>query len=316
MNAAIDLAQKAGQNEKKLYGGVETGGTKINCLIATGPNDIRAEARFSTTTPDENVRQIVSFFQHHLRDAPITALGIASFGPLDLTSSSPTYGYVTVSNKPAWEFSNIAGKLQQALQVPVVIDTDVNGSALGEYVWGAASKVENVLYITVGTGIGVGVVINGKPLHGLVHPEGGHILVPHDWLADPFIGVCPFHGDCLEGLASGPAMRRRWGQPAEALDAEHPAWYLEANYLGLGLHNLILSLSPNRIVLGGGVMNQIHLFPLIRRKVQQSISGYLHAEPITMKIDEYIVPAGLAPRSGMLGAIALAASYGQSGVPV
>jgi fructokinase len=310
MKAVNDPDLKTGQTEKKLYGGVETGGTKINCLIAAGPEDIRAEARYSTTTPAENARQIVSFFQHHMRETPIQALGIASFGPLDLTAGSPTYGYVTVSNKPAWEYSNIAGKLQEALQVPAVIDTDVNGAALGEYMWGAARNVENVLYITVGTGIGVGVVINGKPLHGLVHPEGGHILVPHDWLADPFIGVCPFHGDCLEGLASGPAMKRRWGQPAESLDAEHPAWYLEANYLGMGLHNLILSLSPNRIVMGGGVMNQKHLFPLIRRKVQQCLSGYLHAEPIILKIDEYIVPAGLAPRSGMLGAIALAQSLG------
>jgi fructokinase len=310
MNGTVDPIQKAGQEEKKLYGGVETGGTKINCLIATSPADIRAEARFSTTTPDENIRQIIGFFQTHMRDAPIVALGVASFGPLDLKVDSPTYGYVTVSNKPSWEFSNIASKLKHALQVPVTIDTDVNGAALGEYTWGAAKNLENVLYITVGTGIGVGVVINGKPLHGLVHPEGGHILVPHDWLADPFIGVCPFHGDCLEGLASGPAIKRRWGQSAEALDAEHPAWYLEANYLGLGLHNLILSLSPNRIVLGGGVMNQKHLFPLIRRKVQQALSGYLHTEAITQKIDEYIVPARLAPRSGMLGAIALAASLG------
>jgi fructokinase len=313
MNETGVPIQKTRREEKKLYGGVETGGTKINCLIATGPKDIRAETRFSTTTPQENIRQIVGFFQAHLKDAPIVALGIASFGPLDLTVDSPTYGYVTVSNKPSWEFSNIAGKLQHALQVPVAIDTDVNGAALAEYAWGAARNLENVLYITVGTGIGVGVVIAGKPLHGLIHPEGGHMLIPHDWSADPFIGVCPFHGDCLEGLACGPAIKRRWGQPAEALDAEHPAWYLEANYLGLGLHNLIMSLSPNRIVLGGGVMNQKHLFPLIRRKVQQSLSGYLHAEAIAQKIDEYIVPARLAPRSGMLGAIALAASIGRLG---
>jgi fructokinase len=313
MNETGGPIQKTRREEKKLYGGVETGGTKINCLIATGPKDIRAETRFSTTTPQENIRQIVGFFQAHLKDAPIVALGIASFGPLDLTVDSPTYGYVTVSNKPSWEFSNIAGKVQHALQVPVAIDTDVNGAALAEYAWGAARNLENVLYITVGTGIGVGVVIAGKPLHGLIHPEGGHMLIPHDWSADPFIGVCPFHGDCLEGLACGPAIKRRWGQPAEALDAEHPAWYLEANYLGLGLHNLIMSLSPNRIVLGGGVMNQKHLFPLIRRKVQQSLSGYLHAEAIAQKIDEYIVPARLAPRSGMLGAIALAASIGRLG---
>jgi fructokinase len=297
-----------------LYGGIEAGGTKFVCAIASGPGDIRAEARFPTTTPDETIGRAIAFFQEQADEHPIAALGIAAFGPVDPDPRSPTYGYITTTPKPGWGDTDFAGAVGRALGVPVGFDTDVNGAALGEYRWGAAQDVETFVYWTIGTGLGGGGMVNGQLMHGLMHPEMGHMLIRHDWERDPFPGTCPFHGDCLEGLAAGPALERRWGQRGETLPPDHEAWALEAHYLALGLSNVITILSPQRIILGGGVMAQPHIFPLVRREVQSLLNGYVKMPQILDDIDNYIVPPGLGGQAGALGAIALAElAAGQGG---
>jgi len=242
-----------------LYGGIEAGGTKFVCAVGTGPDDLSAETRFPTTTPAETIGRAIAFFQEQHRKRPLAAIGIGSFGPVDLKPTSPTFGYITSTSKPGWANTDFAQKVQRALGVPVRFDTDVNAAALAEHCWGAAGGVDDFIYLTVGTGIGGGGMIEGQLMRGLRHPEMGHILVPHDWEADPYAGSCPYHGDCLEGLAAGPALEERWGRAPETLAAEHPAWALEAQYLALALANLIYTLSPRRIVMGGGVMEQLGL---------------------------------------------------------
>ncbi len=287
-----------------LYGGIEAGGTKFVCIVGTGPGDIRAQTRFATTTPDETLARTIDFFQQ--QPEPVVAIGIGAFGPVDLDPASPTYGYITSTPKAGWRQTDICGAIRRALNVPVAFETDVNAAAIGEHRWGAAQGLDTLLYLTVGTGVGGGALVGGAPVHGVMHPEMGHILVPHDRSVDPFAGVCPYHGDCLEGLASGPALRARWGQPAETLPVEHPAWALEARYLALGLVACICTLAPQRIVLGGGVMQQAHLFPLIRTQVQALLNGYLDVPAIREQIDTYIVPPALGGDAGVLGALALA----------
>ncbi len=291
---------------RRAYGGIEAGGTKWVCAVGTGPDDIRAETRFPTTTPLETLGRAIAFFRAAQVDEPLEVLGVGSFGPVDLDPTSPTYGFITTTPKPGWAQTDVAAPLQQALGVRVAFDNDVNVAALGENRWGAAQDCAYTVYITVGTGIGAGVLIAGQLLHGLVHPEVGHLRLPHDWQRDPFPGNCPYHGDCLEGLASGPALAKRWGQPAETLPPDHPAWPLQAHYLALALVNLICTLSPQRIVLGGGVMSQPQLFTLIRSEVQRLLNGYVQAPAILEHIDQYLVPPALGGRSGVLGAIALA----------
>lgn len=289
-----------------LYGGIEAGGTKFVVAVGTGPDDLRAETVIETTTPDETIGHAIEFLQAQAIQTPLTAVGIASFGPVDLDPRSKTYGYITATPKPGWRYADLQGKVQRALGVPVAIDTDVNGAALSEHRWGAAQDQENVIYLTVGTGIGGGALVHGQLLHGLLHPEMGHILLPHDWQADPYPGFCPYHGDCLEGLAAGPAMQGRWGQRAESLPPDHPAWQLEAYYLALGIVSLSLTLSPQRVLLGGGVMHQQALYPMIREKVRSTLNGYLQTPLILERLDEYIMAPGLGDRAGVLGAIALA----------
>jgi fructokinase len=289
-----------------LYGGVEAGGTKFVCILGSGPQDVRAEARFPTTTPQETLGRVVAFFQEHSQTQPIAGIGVSCFGPIDLDPESPTYGYITTTPKPGWAFTDVVHSLEQALQVPVAFDTDVNGAALGEFTWGAAQSADPCLYLTIGTGIGGGGILNGGPLHGLVHPEMGHIRLPHDWQADPFPGACPFHGDCFEGMAAGPALEKRWGQRGETLPLDHPAWALEAEYIAQALCVLICTLSPKKIVIGGGVMQHPALFPMIRGRVLELLNGYVKSPAILEHIDQYIVPPGLGNRSGSLGAIALA----------
>ena len=295
---------------EQLYGGIEAGGTKFVCAVGTGPDDLRAETVIETTTPDETIGRAVAFLQAQASQTPLTAVGIASFGPVDLDPRSKTYGYITATPKPGWRFADLQGRVQRALGVPVAIDTDVNGAALSEHRWGAAQDQENVIYLTVGTGIGGGALVHGQLLHGLLHPEMGHILLPHDWQADPYPGFCPYHGDCLEGLAAGPAMQGRWGQPAESLPPDHPAWQLEAHYLALGVVSLSLTLSPQRVLLGGGVMHQQALYPMIREKVRSVLNGYLQTPLILENLNEYIMAPGLGNRAGVLGAIALAEQVG------
>jgi fructokinase len=285
-----------------LFGGIEAGGTKFACAIGAGPDDIRAQTRFPTTTPEATLRQAIEFFREH----PLAGIGVAAFGPLDLHPSSPSYGYITATPKPGWSNTDIVGSLRQALNVPVSIDTDVNVAAFGEWRWGAAQGLDTFIYLTIGTGVGGGGLVNGRFMHGLVHPEMGHIRLPHDWAADPFPGICPFHGDCLEGLASGPALEKRWAARAESFAAEHPAWKQEAHYLALALANFVCTLSPQRIILGGGVMEQPQLFPLIRDELKTLLNSYVQAPQILENVETYIVPPGLGARAGILGAIALA----------
>lgn len=283
-----------------IFGGIEAGGTKFVCILAGGAEDIRAEARFPTTTPEETIQRAVDFFRQQQKEhGELAAIGIASFGPLDLDPDSPTYGYITSTPKPDWANTDFAGMIRRALSLPVGFDTDVNAAALGEWRWGAARGLDTFVYLTIGTGIGGGGMANGHLLHGLLHPEMGHLCLPHDWQTDPFAGICPFHGDCLEGLASGPAIQKRWGQPGERLPVEHPAWALEAHYLALGLVNWIYTLSPQKVILGGGVMQQVHLFPLIRRKVQTLLGGYLQSPAILENIEDYIVPPAFGGRAGV-----------------
>jgi len=288
--------------QSPLFAGLEGGGTKFVCVVATGPEDIRAQESFPTTTPEETIGKAISFLKRH---EPFAALGIASFGPCDLDPRSPAYGHITSTPKAGWENVNLLGIFRREFPVPVGFDTDVNVAALGEWKWGAGRGLDTVLYLTVGTGIGGGGVINGRMLHGLIHPEMGHIRVPRV-ADDTFAGNCPYHGDCLQGLAAGPAIEARWGKPAEQLPPDHPAWSLEAAYLALAVNDLICVLSPQRIILGGGVMYQRHLFPLIRQKVKRLLNGYIQSPLILERIEEFIVPPGLGDRSGVLGAIALA----------
>jgi fructokinase len=290
-----------------LYGGIEAGGTKFVCALGTGPGQIVAETRFPTTTGDENFARCIGFFrEQQALHGPLAAIGIGAFGPIDPDPASPTWGYITLSPKPGWHMVDFAGTIQRALQLPIGFDTDVNAAALGEWRWGAAQGLDTFIYLTVGTGIGGGVLANGRVLHGLIHPEMGHLLIPHDRQADPFAGVCPYHGDCLEGLAAGPALEARWGQRAETLPDEHPAWALEAHYLGMALANYILSLSPQRLILGGGVMQKPQLFPLIRARVAALLNGYVETPALRAQIADFIRPPGLGTRSGVLGALALA----------
>ena len=288
-----------------LYGGIEAGGTKFVCAVGEGPEAIGAEIEFSTTDPDETIERAVQFFTDH--GEPIVALGIGSFGPVDPDRGSPTYGTITTTPKPGWQDVDLRGRIESALGVPVAFDTDVNAAALGEHHWGAAQDVETFVYMTVGTGIGGGAMVEGRLLHGLVHPEMGHFRIPHDLERDPFEGTCPFHGDCLEGLAAGPAIEARWGVRGENLPEDHPAWPLEGHYLALGLMAIVGVLSPERIILGGGVMERRFLFPMIRSELQSLLNGYIQSPAITEEIHTMVVPPGLGDRAGVLGAIALAA---------
>ncbi len=292
----------------KLYGGLEAGGTKFVCAVGAGPDDLRAETRFPTTTPAETIGRALDFFRAH---PGLTAIGVASFGPVDLNLASPTYGFITTTPKPHWAHTDLLGPLRQALNVPIGFDTDVNGAALGEWRWGAGRGLSSVLYLTIGTGIGGGLCLNGQPLHGLLHPEMGHILLRRDPRADPFPGLCPYHGDCFEGLASGPALEQRWNAKAETLGDDHPAWALEAQYIAQALSIYICTLSPQRILLGGGVMAQTHLFPRVRAETQRRLNGYIQAPALSEHMDAYLVPPGLGLRAGVLGALALAQAQSQ-----
>ncbi len=288
----------------KVYGGIEAGGTKFVCAAGSDPDDLRAEARIETTTPEETVGKAIAFFRE--LPEPVAAIGIGSFGPLDPNPASTNYGFITTTPKPGWRNFDFAGTVRRALGVPVGFDTDVNAAAVGEYRWGAARGLDCFIYLTVGTGIGGGGIVGGRPIHGLLHPEMGHIRIPHDLAADPFPGICAYHGDCLEGLAAGPALEKRWGQPAGTLPADHPAWPLEARYLASGIANFIFTLSPQRVIIGGGVMEQAGLLAMVRHEVRQLLAGFIDTPETTRDIDGYIVPPALGNRSGVLGAISLA----------
>jgi fructokinase len=282
-----------------LLGAVEAGGTKFICAVGSGPHDL-VRTTIPTTTPGETLGHAIQFF----RDCrtPAAALGVASFGPVDLDPQSRTFGFITSTPKPGWSNVDICGILRRGLPAsmldgPIAFDTDVNGAALAEAKWGAAQGLDNILYLTVGTGIGGGALVGGSPVHGLSHPEMGHMLIPRI-PDDRFAGACPFHGDCFEGLASGLAMELRWGVKAEALSPDHPAWRLQARYLAMGLANLVCGLSPRRIVIGGGVMRSLHLLPMIRESLRDLLNGYVRVPEI--------MPPLLGGDAGVLGGIALA----------
>jgi fructokinase len=290
----------------QVWGGVEGGGTKFVCLLGSGPDDVLATETIPTTTPDETLGRVADFFARAVGDHTLAALGVASFGPLDLDPASPTYGAITTTPKPGWAGADVVGLLRRRLGVPVAWDTDVNGAALGELRWGAARGLRTAVYYTVGTGIGGGAVVDGRPLHGLLHPEMGHI--PIAALADPArSGVCPYHGGgCLEGVASGPALHARAGQPPETLAPDDPIWEDEARYLAFAAAVATLMLSPQRIIFGGGVLRQRHLFPRIHAHFLALLGGYVRSPAVTGHVAEYIVPPLLGERAGPLGALALA----------
>ena len=280
-----------------MFGAIEAGGTKFICGVGTGPEDLRT-VQIATTNPQATVEQAVAFF---LAQGPLRAVGIGSFGPVDLRT-----GHITSTPKPGWQNFDFAGTVRTALGVPVGFDTDTNAAALAEARWGAAQGIANFIYVTVGTGIGGGAVANGQLVYGQEHPEMGHIRVPHDRARDPFPGCCPFHGDCLEGLACGPAMAARWGCPAKDLPPDHPAWALEAHYLALAVNNWACVLSPQRIIMGGGVMQHASLFDMIRAELAAILNSYMPAT--------HVLPPMLGGRAGVLGALVLAeqAASGES----
>ena len=293
-----------------LYGGVEAGGTKFVCMVGRGPQEIVAERQFLTSDPAVTLPQVASFFRPFAHDQSLRAIGIGSFGPCDLDPNSRTYGYITSTPKPGWHDTDLVGTLLNALHVQVAFDTDVNAAAFGEHVWGAAVRKSTCLYLTVGTGIGGGYIVDGHPLHGLQHPEMGHIHVQHDRSRDPFPGSCPYHGDCLEGLVSGPAIQARFGIRGEDLSESDAFWELEAEYLGAAIAAYVLVLSPAIIVIGGGIMKRSILLPRIRESVKRHLADYIRQPALTNGMDEYIVSPGLGSRAGVLGALALAVSVG------
>lgn len=289
--------------ERPLFGAIEGGGTKFVCIAATGKDAIIARARFQTLGSEETLDRVIDFFRHLER--PVKAVGIGSFGPVDLDPESPSWGHITSTPKAGWQHVDLAGRVGNLLGVPVGFETDVNAAALGEHRWGAARGLPSCLYITVGTGIGGGAVIDGRPLHGLVHPEMGHIRVPRAD-GDKFAGTCPFHGDCLEGMASGPAIKARVGRSATELTDDDPTWQYVAHYLAHAVHNFTLTLSPHRVILGGGLMHRQHLFPMIRERLDLLLNGYVRTPLLTENLDAYVVPPGLGDDAGVLGALALA----------
>jgi fructokinase len=291
---------------KKLYGGIEAGGTKFVCIVAGGPRHIVDEIRFKTTTPAETLGRAIQFFQPFIAQGQIAAIGVGAFGPLDLNPESATYGFVMATPKPGWSNVNILGTLQQSLQTRIGLDTDVNVAGLGENKWGASKGSDPSLYLTIGTGIGGGFLKDGRALLGMLNPEMGHVRIPHDRERDPFPGSCPFHGDCFEGLASGPAIEKRLGLTGAVVPEEDAFWDLEAEYIALALMNYIVTLSPRKIILGGGVMQREFLFPKLRRRVRELLNGYVSSKSILENIESYILPPGLGNQSGSLGAIALA----------
>lgn len=284
-----------------LYGALEAGGTKMVCAIGNEKGEILEQKSFPTITPDETIPGLIDYF----RGKDIKALGIACFGPINPIKGSETYGYITSTPKPGWANYNIVKAFKDELKVPVGFDLDVNGSLLGEVTWGSSKGLTDVVYYTIGTGIGAGVMVNGTILHGLMHAEAGHVMLnPEN--GDTYKGHCPFHGRCFEGLAAGPALEERWGKPGKELIDRPEVWDMEAKYIAQQMMNTILMYSPQRIILGGGVMHQGDLlFPLIRKYTLEKLNNYIVAEELKA-IDDYIVPASLNDDQGIMGAVKLA----------
>lgn len=284
-----------------VLGAIEAGGTKFVCSVGNDKGEIFNKVIFPTTTPTETMDKVISFFKQH----EIEGIGIGCFGPMDLNEDSETYGYITSTPKILWQNYDILGTLKREFSIPINIDTDVNAAALGEATWGAAKHLDNSIYITVGTGIGVGVITDGKIYHGLTHPEMGHVLVQRHQ-DDDFQGACVFHPSCLESLASGNAIDKRWGMSGKEIPLNHKAWEFEAYYLAQAIVTYILTLSPKKVIMGGGVLKQQHLFPMVRNQVIKMLNGYIQINDIINDIDNYIVYPKLGDHAGICGALALA----------
>ena len=292
-----------------LLAGVELGGTKCVCILGTGPDDIRARVTLPTLDPDTTLDSIAAVIQkwREAAGSPV-ALGVASFGPIDLRRDSPTYGCMGATPKQGWANADIAGYFTRRFALPMGITTDVIGAALAEGRWGDAQGLSDYAYITVGTGIGAGLIVAGQSVFGCHHPEVGHARIVRA-RGDTWPGTCPFHGDCIEGLASGPAIEARSGKPAGSLEADSPVWETVVHALAQLNHLLVVTAAPQRILIGGGVMSaQPHLFPRIRRAVLESLNGYLHIPQVLNDIDRFIAPPGLGTLAGPLGALAVAAT--------
>lgn len=281
-------------------GALEAGGTKMVCAIGDEKGNILEQISIKTTTPQETIPQIIAYF----KEKDIEALGIGTFGPVDLNKNSKTYGYITSTPKLPWKDYNLLGALKEALLVPMEIDTDVNGSVLGEVTFGCAKELNCVIYITIGTGVGVGVYVNNSLLHGMLHPEAGHIMIQPK-ASDTFEGICPYHKNCFEGMASGPAIEAHYQKKAAELANEQDVWELEAHYIAQALVNYIYTYAPQKIILGGGVMHQEQLFPLIRKEVALLNKDYIKTKEMA-DLDTYIVPASLNDDQGIMGALELA----------
>lgn len=294
----------------RLLGGIEFGGTKTVCVVGT-PGSIGEEARFLTgDDPEATVAACIDFFT---QAGPIDGLGIGTFGPCDPDPASATYGWVTTTPKPGWHQVDVLTALRRGLgDIAYGFDTDVNVAALGELVHGAGRGLSSLVYLTIGTGVGGGAVVDGRLVHGLVHPEMGHVRIPRpDAERAVFPGVCPYHGDCFEGVGAGPALAARWGDPAQDIgpgDTRYEQlWDLEADYLASALHTIVCVLSPQRIVVGGGVGAQPQLHERVRPRLLASLNGYVNSPALTEDIDGYVVPPALGAQAGGIGALELAA---------
>jgi len=290
---------------QRLIGAIEAGGTKFVLAVAREDGTILQEARIATRTPDECFPEVAQFFRAAAAaHAPLASFGVASFGPIDIDPASSTYGTFTTTPKPGWagaRFHDVLGEFG----VPIAVDTDVNGAALGEWLKGAGQGCTTLAYTTVGTGIGTGVVHKGKPLMGFSHYESGHIQPPRDAAVDPFAGSCPFHGDCLEGLAAGPAIEARWGQSLSELGSPPEKVELIAGYIAHLAASLVLLHMPDRLIFGGGVMKAPGLLQAVRRQTERKLAGYVRAPQLDPGLEQYIVVPGLGDHAGITGAIEL-----------
>lgn len=298
---------------EKLYGGVEAGGTKFVCGIGTCPDNL-VTTEFKTRDPESTIAQAVEFFRKNSEGKPLACVGIGSFGPICLDKGSGKYGFITTTPKPGWQNTDFYGEVTRKLGLPVAFDTDVNAAALSESIWGAGKGCGSLVYITIGTGIGAGVMINNTLVHGILHPEAGHMFIPRN-RDDNYEGACPWHKNrCFEGLASGTAIKARKGMPGNEIGYDDPVWELEAEYISKALINFICMLAPERIILGGGVMHQTRLFNMTRERVVSGLNRYMDIPEIKDGIENYIVPPGLGDRAGVLGALALAKRNPDKGV--
>lgn len=283
-----------------VYGGIDAGGTAFKCILGSSPDDIRAEQTVAVTSPHETLTACSRFFEQACSPRIIERLGIACFGPVDLSPHSSTYGHITSTPKPGWQQIDVVGHFRRSLHIPVEFETDVNGALLGEARWGVAQGLHSAVYVTVGTGVGCGVMMDGRLVHGAMHTEAGHMMIPRV-AGDDFAGCCPFHADCLEGLISGPALAERTGHDPASLEDSHPVWNTQAAYMAVMCVNLALMYSPQRIVLGGGVMRHCLL-----SRIRKGFLARMNQYPGAVDAETFIVPAGLGKRAGALGALALA----------